>query len=1023
MLKYSQKILESAHHGIAELAIKHGYLPMKLSLNNRKLLKMKKGRLFVLIGLTMLVFSCSKQDKILLDYVNPFIGTGGHGHTYPGAAIPFGMVQLSPDTRIDSWDGCSGYHYSDGTILGFSHTHLSGTGVGDYGDVRLMPTTGEVLWNPGDENDTRNGYRSKFSHENEIAEAGYYAVHLNDYNINVELTVGERYGLHKYVFPKSEQANVIIDLTEAVTSDKINDLGIKIINSKSIEGYRKTQGWAQDQRLFFYMEFSKEFKDFGILKKGKLLHDLNQEFNSNDLKAFVQFETSSNEAVLVKVGISAVSCENARLNLAHHVDFNFEKAKSNAQAFWADQLSRIQIKGGTDEQKTSFYSALYHSLLNPNLFSDVNGEYRGHDGQTHKANYKMYTVFSLWDTFRAMHPLFTIIDQERTNEFIISMLDMYDKGGLLPVWELAGNETNCMIGYHSIPVIYDAYAKGIRRFDTEKALKAMIKSAHQDQFGLKYLKTEGYIPAGKEGESVSKTLEYAYDDWCIAMMAKDMGKDDIYKEFIERAQYYKNIFDAETGFMRGKMNGSFIHPFDPTQVNFMLTEANTWQYNFFVPQDVKGLINLLGGKEKFVSKLDELFNTSEELSGRHQSDITGLVGQYAHGNEPSHHMAYLYNYAGVPAKGAKVLRKIMDDLYTDQPDGLCGNEDCGQLSAWYVLSAMGFYPVCPGDNQYIIGTPLFDEVKINLENGKTFVIKSQNLSKENIYIQSVRFNGQNYSKSYFTHEMLNNGGELEFIMGDKASDWGTSEKDYPHSAITDNIITPVPYFIAESKTFFDEIEIAMDCIEEEAEIYYTTNGKIPDIHSKKYTNPIQLKKNTSFKAVAYLNDVSSKVVEAEYIKIPGGRNISILNPYSSQYTAGGDIALLDFIRGGENFRTGAWQGYYGVDFEVVIDLGKSQKINSLSAGFLQEFKSWIWMPLYVDFSISADGVNFSKLSRIENTIDERADGGIVKEFGNERIDKTARYIKVFAKSIDVCPDWHVGAGNKAWIFIDEISIK
>ncbi len=984
---------------------------------------MKKLNLISIVLLAILTISCSQQQKSILDCVNPFIGTGGHGHTYPGAAIPFGMVQLSPDTRIDSWDGCSGYHYSDGTILGFSHTHLSGTGVGDYGDVRLMPATGEVLWNPGDENNTQNGYRSKFSHEHEIAQAGYYSVHLDDYNVDVELTVGERYGLHKYIFPESEKANVIIDLTESVTSDKINDLGIKIIDSKSIQGYRKTQGWASDQRLFFYMEFSKEFKHFGILNQGELLQDLNKEFNSNDIKAFVQFETSADEAVLVKVGISAVSCENAKLNLGTLGDFDFEKTKSDAQDKWKEQLSRIEVKGGTDVQKITFYTALYHSLLNPNLFSDVNGEYRGHDGENHSGKHKMYTVFSLWDTFRAMHPLFTIIDQDRTNEFIISMLDMYEKGGLLPVWELAGNETNCMIGYHSIPVIFDAYAKGIRGYDVEKALEAMVVSAREDQFGLKFLKAEGYIPAGKEGESVSKTLEYAYDDWCIAMMAKDLGKENIYKEFIERAQFYKNLFDTETGFVRGKMNGSFISPFDPTQVNFMLTEANTWQYNFFVPHDVKGLMSLLGGKEKFVSKLDELFNTSAELSGRHQSDITGLVGQYAHGNEPSHHMAYLYNYAGVPSKGAEVLRKIMDELYTDQPDGLCGNEDCGQMSAWYVLSAMGFYPVCPGDNQYIIGTPLFDEVKINLENGKTFIIKSQNLSRENIYVQSISYNGEDYSKSYFTHEMLNNGGVLEFVMGDKPSDWGASEIDYPQSAIATDIITPVPYFIAESKTFFDEIEIGMDCIEDQAEIYYTTNEEIPNKNSIRYTKPIRLKKTTSFKSVAYINEVPSKIVEAEYIKIPGGRNISITNPYSSQYTAGGDIALIDFIRGGENFRTGSWQGYYGDDFEVVIDLGKSQKIKSLSAGFLQEYRSWIWMPLYVDFYVSTDGVNYSKISHIENSVDEKAEGGIVYEFGKNQLNKTARYIKVFAKSIETCPEWHVGAGNKAWIFVDEISIK
>ncbi len=982
---------------------------------------MHRLNLIVVMLFSILISSCATQEKEAIDYVNPFVGTDAHGHTYPGAAVPFGMVQLSPDTRKDSWDGCSGYHYSDSTIMGFSHTHLSGTGVGDYGDIRLMPTVGKVQLFQGEEGNPASGYRSSFSHDTEIASPGYYAVHLEDYDIDVELTVAERAGVHKYIFPETDQANVIIDLTEAVTSDKIKDLGIKILDHKSLVGYRKTRGWAVDQRIYFYLEFSKEFKKFGILSEGEKLTDLNKDISSNDLKAFVQFDTEAGEVIYAKVGISSVSSENAKLNLGESADFEMVKVK--AQKSWQDQLSRIQIKGGTDEQKRTFYTALYHSLLNPNLFSDVNGDYRGHDGENHQADHKQYTVFSLWDTFRAMHPLFTIIDQKRTNEFILSMLDMYDKGGLLPVWELAGNETNCMIGYHAIPVIYDAYKKGIRGYDVEKALAAMITSARQDQFGLKFLKEEGYIPAGKEGESVSKTLEYAYDDWCIAMMAQDMGKTDIYTEFIERAQYFKNIFDKETGFMRGKINGAFVKPFDATQVNFMLTEANTWQYNFFVPHDVSGLINLLGGEFEFIAKLDELFNTGAGLSGRHQSDITGLIGQYAHGNEPSHHMAYLYNYAGVPAKGAKVLRKIMDELYSAQPDGLCGNEDCGQMSAWYVLSALGFYPVCPGDNQYIIGTPLFDGVNLNLENGKVLSIKSENLSDENIYIQSIKFNGKDYSKSYFTHEMLMEGGEFVYVMGERPSDWGTKKEDRPVSAITENLISAVPYFVYESRTFTNDMEFSLASINPQAEIYYSFDGSEPNQNSNKFEEPIRISKSRTIKAIAYVSGIPSKIATAEFNKIPGGRSIEIKNAYSNQYAAGGDIAMLDFIRGGENFRTGAWQGYYGVDFEAVVDLGAKQQINEISAGFHQEQKSWIWMPRYVEISISNDGENFRKLGRIENEIDEKAEAGLVNEFGINGLTRQARYVKVFAKSIAVCPDWHIGAGNKAWIFVDEISIK
>ena len=983
---------------------------------------MRRKHILGILILLILLSACNHQNDPL-KLVNPFIGTDGHGHTYPGAALPFGMVQLSPDTRKDNWDACSGYHYSDSSIMGFSHTHLSGTGVGDYGDIRLMPTVGGVQLFPGDEKNPSSGYRSSFTHKNETASPGFYSVHLDDYDIEVALTVDERSGFHRYVFPETDQANVIIDLTEGVTTDKINDLGIKMLDHKSVEGYRKTTGWAKDQRIYFYLEFSKEFKNFGIQSEGEMLNDLNQEISSKDIKAFVQFDTQKGEAVYAKVGISAVSTENARFNLGEKVDWDFENVKMKAQNEWLEQLSRIQIKGGTDAQKTTFYTALYHSLLNPNLFSDINGEYRGHDGENHKGDHKMYTVFSLWDTFRAAHPLFTIIDQQKTNEFIVSMLDMYEKGGLLPVWELAGNETNCMIGYHAISVIYDAYKKGIRGYNVDEALEAMVASALADQFGLKFLKEEGYVPAGKEGESVSKTLEYAYDDWCIAMMAKDLGKKDLYLEFIERAQFYKNIFDKETGFMRGKINGAFVSPFDPTQVNFMLTEANTWQYNFFVPHDVNGLIGLLGDNEKFEAKLDELFNTDAGLSGRQQSDITGLIGQYAHGNEPSHHMAYLYNYVGVPAKGAKVLRKIMDELYTDEPSGLCGNEDCGQMSAWYVLSAMGFYPVCPGDNQYIIGTPLFDEISLNLENGKKLTIKSENLSKENICIQNIKYNGLDYTKSYFTHEMLMEGGALVYVMGSKPSNWGTKKEDCPTSAIIDHLISPVPFFKSESRTFTDQLMVEIASIIPESDIYFSIDGSTPNLTSKKYTGSITISRSTSFKAIAYLNGVPSKVACAEYNRIFGGRKITFKNAYSSQYTAGGEIALLDLIRGGENFRTGAWQGYYGVDFEAVIDLGKQQKINELSAGFHQEQNSWIWMPAYVDFFISDDGHNFQKITRVENDIDEKINGGVVKEFGINGINKKARFIKVFGKNRGLCPEWHVGAGNKAWIFVDEITIK
>ena len=636
------------------------------------------------------------------------------------------------------------------------------------------------------------------------------------------MTATPRCGLHKYTFPSGANAAVIVDLTEGVTSDKILESWIEVIDDRTIVGYKSSMGWAKEQNIWFRAEFSQAFKDYTIISEGKAVNS--KQFSTNEpLKIVLEFGKASGNAIMAKVGISPVDRDGALINLDAEIqDFDFDLIRKNARDSWNNMLKRIEVEGGSTEDKTIFYTALYHSFLAPNLFSDADGRYRGHDFKTHKAEgHKMYTVFSLWDTFRALHPLFTIVQQDLTNDLINSMLKIYEQGGLLPVWELAANETWCMIGYHSIPVIADAYFKGLREYNVEKAFEAMKKSAEQDHHGLRYYKQFGYIPADKEGESVSKTLEYAYDDWCIAMMAQDLGKEDDYKNFIQRAQYYKNIYDPETRFMRGKMNGMFVKPFNPTEVNFMLTEANTWQYTFFVPQDINGLMALMGGKEDFIGKLDTLFNTDVELSGRHQSDITGLVGQYAHGNEPSHHMAYLYNFAGQPWKTQKLLRKIMDELYGHEADGLCGNEDCGQMSAWYVLSSMGFYPVTPGTNEYIIGSPVFDKVTINLENGNKFIIQANSNNDKNIYIQSARMNDAEYTKSYITHEDIMEGGDLVFEMGDTRSDiFGVQPGDLPSTYISEHLITPVPYIVADSRSFTEEMILALDNIYDDAEIFY-----------------------------------------------------------------------------------------------------------------------------------------------------------------------------------------------------------
>jgi predicted alpha-1,2-mannosidase len=713
-------------------------------------------------------------QKDYTQYADPFVGTGGHGHTFPGPTMPFGMVQLSPDTRLGTWDGCSGYHYSDNTIFGFSHTHLSGTGCSDYGDVLLMPTIGKPKFKG-------KQYVSKFSKKNEKASVGYYSVILDNGNIKAELTATTRVGLHKYTFPKAQQANIILDLNHR---DKLTYGEININGNNEITGTRVSHAWADSQIVYFVIQFSKPFKKFGI-SNGPMLHEGMRSLSETELKSYVGYETTEGEVIYVKVGISAVSVDGARKNLETELPgWDFDKVVSDAKAAWNKELGKIDIESTDPAIMRTFYSAMYHAMIPPNIYQDVDGKYRGRDLQVHETKaFNYYTVFSLWDTYRALHPLLTIIDKKRTSDFINTFITQYEQGGLLPVWELSANETNCMIGYHSVPVITEAYMKGVTGFDANKALEAMKKSSMEDRNGLSDYKKYGYIKMMSHQENVSRTLEYAYDDWCIAMFAKKLGKTEDYNYYIKRAQNYKNLYDSTTGFMRPREN-AFLTPFDPYEVNHNYTEGNAWQYSFYVPQDLSGQIKLMGGKEKLAQKLDSIFNTSSVLRGHAQPDISGMIGQYAHGNEPSHQIAYEYDYAGQPWKTQAIIRRIDTEMYRDQPDGLSGNEDCGQMSAWYILTVLGFYPVCPGGDQYAIGSPLSDKAVVHLENGKAFTVKANNNSKANIYIQSAKLNGANYTKSYLTYEDIAKGGEVEFEMGPTPNkSWGSGESDVPVTKI------------------------------------------------------------------------------------------------------------------------------------------------------------------------------------------------------------------------------------------------
>ncbi|EKD31255.1 MAG: hypothetical protein ACD_77C00356G0001, partial [uncultured bacterium] len=761
--------------------------------------------------------------------------------------------------------------------------------------------------------------------------------------------------------------------------------------------------------------------------------------------------------------ISSVSEENAKLNLYSEVTgWEFEKLRTDVQNAWNSYLNKIEIKTDNLENKKIFYTALYHTAISPNIYSDVNGEYRGMDRKVHKAEgYDQYTVFSLWDTYRALHPLFTIIEQKRTVDFIKSFLAMYSEAGKLPIWELSGNETNCMIGYHSVSVMADALKKGIGNFDTKYALEAMIESSNKNEFGIDIYARNGYIPAEKEHESVSKTLEYAYDDWCIAQFARMTGREDVYKEYIRRAQYYKNNFDANAGFMRPKILGKWLEPFTPTEVNVHFTEANSWQYSFYVPQDIETHIKMVGGDEAYSRKLDELFSASNKTTGRTQVDITGLIGQYAHGNEPSHHTAYLYNYTGKPWKTQEIVRQIMTTLYSSAPDGLCGNDDCGQMSAWYVLSALGFYPVTPGDDIYAIGSPLFSGAEVKLESGKKFTVNSSGNSKENVYVNSVRLNGNLYSKSYISHKEILDGSTFDFAMSPSPNlKFATDYSDRPHSRISDFPIVENPWFEMPNNIFKDSVKVdiksasfAGNQMNKGLKIYYKINNiDIPRIQGtpdnpvipdnrpdlldplngyKEYSGPLTIKSNCTINAYC-INDSGEKsfTVTTRLNKIFSEWKIKILSHYNPQYNAGGDVGLIDGVRGELNFRLGGWQGYQDTDFTTIIDLGSAKEISSIGAGFLQDAKSWIWMPKYAEFSTSADGVNFETFGIVYNGMEENDLTPRILDFVSAPVVKTtkdgkrvARYIKVFAKNIGAIPDWHDGDGGQGFIFVDEIFVQ
>lgn len=950
--------------------------------------------------LALITFSCAEKELKYTPYVDPFIGTGGEGWSegrcFPGATVPYGMVQLSPEVRDDWWTGY--YRYDQPTIKGFSHTHLSGAGISEGADITLAPTTGEVLFTPGDVKTPESGYRSRYSKETEQARPGYYTVVLDDYGIRAELTATTRTGMHRYTFPETTEANIIVDLRYGVAGDWVVDSWIKILDDRTIGGFRRTNRWADDQFQYFAAQFSEPFDSVAVISDSIIDWNL-RDAQGHNIQAAIRYNTTERPEIIAKVALSSVSLEGALLNLnKENPGWDFDKISHMAEAQWEKELSKVEIEGD-EEYKKTFYTALYHTMMGPTVYSDVDGSHRGHDRQVHEVeNRDYYTLFSLWDTYRTLHPLMTILQPERTAEVINSFLDIYEQGGMLPIWEVYACETYCMMGYHAVSVIADAYVKGIRGFDEKKALEACRSIAEQQDLSLNYYTELGYIPSNRTRWSVSKSLEYAYDDYCIAMFAKEMGDAETYDLYIKRAQSYKNVFNPETGFFMGRnSDGKWKPNFNPRGWSDDYCEAGAYQYKFYVPHDVHTLIDLFGSRETFTAALDTLF----------------ARGEYQHDNEPSHHMPFLYNYAGAPWKTQERVHRILTEKYNNTPEGLCGNDDVGQMSAWYVMSALGIYPVCPGTPEYALTAPLFDRATIRVGKRKTFVIEAKNRGKGNKYIQSVTLNGKPYHKSYLTHADIMKGGVISFELSDTPNtEWAIRVEDCPPSRISETA-TAMPVVVVENNDVIGPKRISLECVTPGSDIYYTLDGSDPTTASPRYEKPIDITETAVVKAQGTASGQSNSLVSNTTVRIRKSEYPKIIEnlPVTKHHelTAdGGSLNLIDGLRGTLEAYSGYWVYFEGDNqLDVTVDLGSYDAIGWISVGFLHMPNFNIFLPKKVEYLVSEDGRTFTSVGEYSYTLDPSKDvQARVQRYNNELVYTKARYVRIKAEKTGACPPWH-----------------
>lgn len=987
-----------------------------------------------LFSLLLIIATLTACNHTLTSYVNPLVGTDAHGHTYPGAIVPFGMMQVSPDTRLSGWDGCSAYHYSDDTIYGFSHTHLSGTGCEDYGDILLMPFSDSASI-------VNTRYCSTFSHSREKAEPGYYSVILDKNQILAELTATQRTGIHRYSYPyRDNTKGVIIDLThrDKTLSSSIN-LSRNSAQQLLLTGHRFSSAWAPCQKLFFALSSDAVVSHIDIYKNGQCIKTPSTTDDIDCDQIVIWFDNTTLEAE-IHVAISAVDEDGAVANLTTDNHCSFDQARQEAHNQWETSLATITVDGNRDDLR-NFYTALYHCFTSPYLYSDVDGRYRGMDDSIHvtDSHHQIYTVFSLWDTYRTLHPLLTLIDRRRTADFIYTFAKHYEQGGELTMWELSNYETHCMIGYHAVPIILEAAMAGI--LDSFPAdfnrnlLTAMIATSNRTETHRSYA-ADGYLSSEVDNESVSKTLEYAYDDWCIAQYTEWLQRrysDDttdyeaIKRTYYRRAQSYQNIMDPQ-GFMHARRNGGFVTPFSPAEVNNHYTEANAWQYSTYVVHDLNHYFTLLGGTTAAEAFLDSLFTANSTLEGRQQSDITGLIGQYAHGNEPSHHVAYLYACLNRQYKTAQLVRSICHDLYSPTPDGLCGNEDCGQMSAWFVMSALGFYPITPGSGFYCIGSPLFQQADIQLDNGNHIFIECDNQRSDNCYIQHLSINGTESRSAFLRYRDLVNGCVLHFTMGSTPNEAFGSTTPLLTSVPERYRQTSMPVFSRWQQRFDNVLQLGITSRNDDA-IYFTLDGSTPDTTASCYTEPITIESDVLVSAVAYNpNTGYSPVARQHLTRFVPDRHLTYITTPDPQYHDSGEDGLVDRLHGIANYRIGGWQGWQ-TDMKVVVDMLEVRPLHHVVVECLSDCRSWIFLPAAITVEVSTDGSHYQPFGSLHDIATQcyaaasynyQQEAQVYRHTINGSAN--ARYLRITATNYGPLPQWHISAGEPAWLFCDEIEV-